>query len=377
MANGFVPALLLTSKQVFGGINPTSKLTPPGFLKMLLANTQPNIVNTGIADGSGHIRDVKIKYRPRVPTGKSVTDDDCTIQARPLYKEATIPALSFRKYGIFLDYATIAKYEQEASQTVRIGKPAPAQGILMEVYNAIIEAANGLLGDVNKDLLQLQAASFGKNVTNGLATAKTINFPLSTATNPLNQGLTMLMSDVMENEVAANNMMIVGAGLINNVYLQHAMNTQNGKDQNYPSVVPPFYYDPYATAAFGANHFGVFEKNAVQLVNVNKFDGFVGGDKMSSFLFTMQLPLIDSLGGTELRGFKFDVQLRHIDCPTAVQIGGEVDGGGDPVLTSVDRGWVVDVMCNYTLFNIASDAYEATDRLTGNNGTLRYTATNA
>lgn len=369
MTNGFLPGLLLTSKQVFQGANPSEKLTPPGYLKYLLSNGVPNIISSGIADGSGHIRDVKIKYRPRVPIGLSATADDCTIQASPVYKEMSIPALSFRKYGIFLSYDTIARYEQEASQTVRLGRPAPPQGILMEVYNAIIEAANGLLGDIDGDLLTLQAAAFGKNQTTGAVTAKTINFPLSTATNPLTQGLTMLATDVMQNEIKPLNYTIVGDGLINAAYIQMAYNTQNTTQQNYPTSIPKFFWDPYATAKFGANQFGVFEKNAVQLVNVNKFDGFVGGDKMSTFLFTLQLPLIDSLGGTELQGFKFDAQLRHIDCPSEVEIGG--------VATTVDRGWVLDLMANYTQVNIASDAYEATDRLTGVNGTLRYTATNA
>jgi hypothetical protein len=369
MSLGFLPYLLLHQKQVYNGTAPSTKLTPPGYLKMLLANSTPNIVSSNIADGSGHIRDVKIKYRQRVPTGQSATSDDCSIQAKPVYAEATIPSLSFRKYGIFLDYATIAKYEKEASATVAVGQPAPPNGILMEIYSALIEAANGLLGDVNGDLLTAQASAFGKNVTNGLNTAKTVNFPLSTTSNPLNAGLTLLMSDVMENEIRQNNIIIVGSGLINNVYLQQALKTNNTADANYPVSVPPFYWDPAVTSKFGTNHFGVFEKNAVQLVNINKFDGFIGGDKMSTFLFTLQLPLIDSLGGTELQSFKFDAQLRHIDCPSEVEIGGQT--------TTVDRGWVLDLMCNYAQFNIASDAYATSDRLTGNNGTLRYVATNS
>lgn len=368
MANGFLRALLLTQQQVYNGIAPAAKITPYGYLKMLIANTTPNIVSSTIDDGSGHIRDVVIKYRPRIAPGNSGTEDDCSIQASPVYKEQTIPALSFRKYGIFLSYETIAQYEKEASTSIAIGKPAPPGGILNEIYKAIIEAANGLLGDIDGDLLTAQAAAFGKNVTTGLATAKTINFPLSTASNPLTQGLTMLMSDVMQNEIKPMNFTIVGDGLINNAYIQMQMNTQNTKDANWPSMVPPFYWDPYATAKFGSNEFGVFEKNAVQLINVNKFDGFVGGDKMSTFLFTLTLPIVDSIGGTELQGFKFDAQLRHIDCPQDVEIGG--------VVTSVGRGWVLDLMANYAQFNIPSDAYDAADRLTGNNGTLLYTATN-
>lgn len=368
MANGFLPYLLLTQKQVFGGATPSQKITPLGFLAMLLGNTMPNIVSSTIDDGSGHVRDVKIKYRPRSIAGLSITTDDCTVQSKPMYQEQTIPALSFRKHGIFLDYDTIAKYEKEASETIALGKPALPKGIVMEIYNSLIEAANGLLQDVNGDLLTAQAARFGKNVTTGLNTAKTVNFPLSTASNPLTQGLTMLTQDVMQNEIKMGNFFLVGDGLINGVYVQQAYNTQNTKDQNYPALFPKYYWDPMATSKLGANQFGVFEKNAVQLINVNKFNGFIGGDKLSTFLTTIELPLADSLGGTELQSFKFDLQIRHIDCPQEIEIGG--------VTTMVPRGWVVDLMANYGLFGIPSDAYLAGDRLTGNNGTLRYTATN-
>ncbi|HRH60145.1 MAG TPA: hypothetical protein PL045_06215 [Chitinophagaceae bacterium] len=369
MANGFVPYLLMNQMQVFKGASPSQKITPPGYLKMLLANTKPNIVDSNVADGSGHLRDIKIKYRPRVPKGVSSTTDDCSVQAQPVYLEATVPSVNFRKYGFIIADATIAAYEKEASTSLAIGKPAPPNGIIMELYKHMLEAANGLLGDVNDDLLTAQAAAFGKNVTTGLATTKTINFPLATTSNPLTQGLTMLMNDVMENEIRADNFIIVGSGLINAVYLQQSLNTSNTKDANYPGIVPPYYWDPATASKFGSNQFGVFEKNAVQLININKFAGFIGGDKFSTFLFTLSLPLVDSLGGTELQSFTFDVQLKYQDCPE------EIDIAGTP--TSVGRGWRLDLMCNYNQFNLPSDAYDSADRLTGNNGTLRYTATNS
>lgn len=369
MANGFVRGLLLTQQQVYNGTAPSQKITPPGYLEMLLAN-DPSIVSATIDDGSGAIREVSIKYRPRLPLGQSGTTDDCSIQATPAYKEQDVPALSFRHLARFFDYNTLAKYEKEALTSINIGKPPVPGGIIMEVWNTILETANGLLGDVDTDLLTQQAAAFGTNQTTGATTAKTINFPLSTATNPLTEGMTMLIDDVMNNEIKPANIRIVGSGLINNAFIQASMNTSNTKDANWPTMIPKYYWDPYTAAKFGSNQFGVFEKNAVQFVNINKFNGFVGGDKMSTFLFTLTFPMgvTDSLGNS-LAGIKLDVQLRHNDCPTETEING--------VLTSVGRGWVVDLMMNYTQFNIPADAYDSTDRLTGNNGTLRYTATNA
>lgn len=369
MAQGFLPGLLLSAKQVFAGIYPGEKITPLGYLEMLLANGQPNIVSSTV-DNQGHTRSVTIKYRTRGVAGKSTTVDDCSIQGTNPWKEFTPPNLLFRKRGIFMEYDEIRKYEAEASTSVRVGNPPPPSGIMAEMWGRIIENANGLMQDINSDLLSIQAANFGTNVTSGNANAKTINFPLDTNNNPLTQGLTMLFQDIMENEVQPNNVMIVGAGLINSAAIQMNLNTQNSKQQNYPSnnIIPPMFWDWNTAGKWGANQFGVFERKAVQLININKWGGNFGGDKMSTWLGTIQLPLVDSLGGS-LSAFKFDFQLRHIDCPQEV----EVDG----ILQSVGRGWVFDLMANYNQFNLPQDSYEASDRLVGNNGTYRYVATNA
>ncbi|GEO08771.1 hypothetical protein [Segetibacter aerophilus] len=374
MANGFVPGLLLASKQVYtGAVDPSTKITPLGYLRMLLrrgmiTNGNPNLVSASI-ENQGHIRNVTIKYKQRSTAGKSVTTDDCSIQATPGYLEATIPSLLFRKNGTFISYDEIRKYENEASQTVMVGRPAPPMGIMRELWDRVIDKGQGLLQDVDNDLLTAQAAAFGKNVTTGLNTAKTVNFPLSTASNPLAQGMTMLMTDIMDNEIPPTDVDIVGSGLINNVYMQMNLNTQNTKDQNYPNMFPNLYWDWNTTSKWGANQFAVFQRDAVQFININKWGGNFGGDKLSSWLFTLNLPLADSSNNNELSSFKFDAQLRHIDCPQEVEI--------DGVPTQVDRGWVLDLMANYNQFNIPTDAYNAADRLTGNNGTLRYTATNA
>lgn len=369
VATGLVPVLWRTQAQVFDGAAPSEKITPPGYLQLLLSNGQPSRVSADIDNGTGHIRSVKVKYKRRPIAGTTATVDDCSIQAIDPTYEQTLPALSFRKKGHFISYDTLRNMEEEATRTVMVGRPAPPMGILMEQYNELIRAGAALCVDINADLLTLQAANFGKNVTTGLNTAKTLNFPLSTATNPLTQGMTLLEADVMENEVQPGNIKIAGSGLINNVYVQNRFNTQNTRDQNYPNNFPQFFWDPAATSKWGANHFGVFENQAVQFININKFNGFVGGDKLSTWLFTLTLPLVDSFGGTQLQGIKFDAQLRHIDCPQTLEIAGED--------TAVGRGWVIDLMCNYTQFNLPTDAYETTDRLTGNNGTYRYVATNA
>lgn len=369
MASGFLPYILLQSKDIFQNNTPSKKLTPVGFLQMLLGQDRPSLVEQNIANGSGHLRDVKFKYRNRISAGKSVDTDDCDINAIPSYLEATIPGFLFRKYSIFLADADIAKYEKEASNLVSAGQPASQ--FPQDIWDAVIEAANGLFADINSDLLTAQGAAFGKNITTGAAAAKTINFLLNGTENDLSAGITMLMDDLMNNEIRLNDCMIVGSGLINKYYLQQKAKGVDyaGLDTSRLGPMPMFHFDPGAASAWGANQFGVFERNSVQLINVNKFNGFRAGDRLKSIFGTITLPVIDSLGGGGLQSFKFDYQLTYNDCPGSQVINGEN--------TDIDRGWILTLMCNYNLFNIPNDAYAADDVLTGNNGTLLYEATNA
>jgi hypothetical protein len=366
--NGFLPALLLTEAQVYQGtVNPSTKITPLGYLKMLLDNGIAEVVNNSV-DNGGHTRTVTVKYIPRGVAGKSTTQDDCTIQATPDYMEFTVPSLNFRKNGTFIADDKIRLYETEASRSVLIGKPVPPNGIFAEFYNTLIRKANGLLQDVDKDLLLQQAASFGVNATTGLATSKTINFPLNTTNNPLDQGMTKLETDIQENEIIPENSVIVGSGYINGVYRQIQRNTQNTNRQNYPINAPDYHWDSLTNSAWGANQFGIFEKGAVKFINVPQFSGNFGGDRLSSWTFTLQLPLIDS-DGNSLSSLEFDAQLWYNKCPADLEI--------DNVTQRVGRGWVLDLMIRYAQFNIPGDAYDPADRMYGGNGTLRYVGTNS
>lgn len=364
MSNGFMPYLLKQSTEVFKTAAPVRKITPPGWLKSMLI--QPKAaVSSFIDDGSGYIRDVKIKYRTRVPEGSTSDSDDCAVDAKPVYLEATVDISLFRKYSIFLNDDDIAKYEADALATIMQGKPS--SGFMKEMWDAIIEAANGLFADVNGDLISKQATSFGKNQTTGLTTAKSINFPLDMTTNPLDQGMTLLMDDIMNNEFNYNNAYIVGSGFINQAMLQVANRAASSNLANYPNM-PKFFFDPAASSGWGTNEFAVVDPGAVQLINVCRFRGSKGGDKLTTILGTITLPVVDALGDS-LGSYEFDYQLKYNDCPGTVSI------GGTP--TSVGRGWILTLMTTFDQFNVPNNAYDASDRLTGNNGTLRYVATNA
>jgi len=370
MSLGILPYLLYQSKQVFENAYPGEKITAPGFLNSLLRSDRPTVVESGIADGSGHVRTARIKYRTRMPKGVSRTTDDCTINRIPAYSEAAIPTTSFRAIGLHLPDALIAQFEKESSNIAPLNtNPVlPGGGAMMEIYNMIMETANGLFGDINDDLLAL--LSFGTNAVSGSSSARTINFTLSNSNNYLDSGMGKLIQDTFVNQVNIQDCYLVGNGLINQYYIQQPAKSADFAGLNTSQLaLPKLYYDQNTYSAWGSNHFGLFEKNAVQLVNINRFAGFRGGDKLTTQLGTMTLPVKDVLGNGELSNFKFDYQLSYVSCPTEVNVNG--------VTTSIDRGWVLQLMSSYTLFQVPSDAYDSTDPLTGVNGAYHYLATNS
>lgn len=366
---GVAQSILMQSKQVFAGAAPSKKVRTPGYLKMLIDNELPNIISSTVDNGTGHIKDVKIRYKPRLKTGMTSTTDDCSIQGNPSYLEATIPALSFRKYSLFLDDTVVNTYTEDASSTIMVGKPQTE--LMAEMWDNILDAANGLFGDINLDLLADQVAAFGVNAVTGTNAAVTLNFPLSTATANLTEGMPKLLNDSLMNETNVADMVLVGSGLISAYYMKNDANAligSNGYDPN-KLVLPGLYHDLYTGSAWGANQFGAFQKGSVRLINVNRFSGKFGGDKLTTILGTINLPVLDSLNGNQLRSFKFDFQLRYNPCPGDIEINGNT--------VSVGRGYILDLMANYAQMNIPGDAYMVGDPLYGNNGTYRYVATNA
>lgn len=363
---GFVPYLLAHASQIFANQTPSNKLTPPGFLQMLLANrpTGMQIVNNSTMDGNGHIRGLKVKYRPRGLSSDVKTTDDCNVDVVPEYLEADIPSTMFRKIGIKIDDEVIRKYEAEASRTVAVG--APASPIMAELYNAILEQMNGFVGSINTALLTTQAAAFGKNAVTGSNATTTINF---SNTNQINytDGIVKLISDTQENEFYGK-INICGNGIISAFDIarqfQKAAN-QAGYDPS--SFNLKIWNDVFSKTAWGANQFGVFAENALGLIEVDRYVGSFAGYMGGSYFFTMPIPLAVSGVADELGSMNIDCQLKYVDCPSEVS-----DGAGGT--KTINRGWVLYVSKSFGLFNMPSDMFAATDRLTGNNGTLRYTA---
>lgn len=373
MGKGLARALLMSSMEVFKGAAGIQKIDTPGYLQYLLANNKPNIISNGKDDGSGYIRDIKIRYRNRGITGQSTTEDDCSIQVRPAYLETDVPTTSWRALGLAFEDDLIAKFEQDALAAVSAGTPTFTP-LMKDIMEAIIEQANGIFGDINNDLLAVQIANFGVNAVTGNNNSRTVNFALNATNNDLAAGMTMVMSDAMENRINMNNLIAVGSGLVNNYFLQQRAKShaQNGVDTSRLAL-PEFYFDHYAQAAWGSNKFGLFEKNAVQFVNLCRFRGIKAGPKGGDWFMTMRLPITDSLGQASMSAYEFDVQLTYRTCPGELQIGA-VGEENPPV--QLGRGWNIIISSSYQVVHQPADSYAAADPLYGVNGTFLYEATN-
>lgn len=377
MANGFAPYLLLQIAAAFGGKIPARKITPPGYTQMLLGQGTPNVISASKSDASGHVRDVKYWYRKPGKKGASATTDNCNVDVRPSRFEGTIPSTLFRKRTFLFEDDVIAQYETEASKVVKpaingTGKVMELnnfQGIFLEIYDTIIEECRGLMADINSDLLTQQVAAFGVNAVTGTNAVTSINFPMGPV-NPLNQGMTKILGDARKNEFDITQASLVGSGMLDYYMIQHLTGAkgtdQSGINTNLLNIAKNYYYDPEAAAIWGDDQFGIFDMNAVQLLQVDRFVGMKAGERPGALFFNAPLPLVDSLGN--VISMNFDWQIEYSSCPQTINIAG--------VPTAVGRGWIVTLSKSFSQVNLPNNLYQVGDVLAGNNGTLRYEASN-
>lgn len=372
MGKGLAQKIILSAAQVFGGAYPGTKITPAGWMQYLLNNGTPKVISDTIDDKSGYKRDVVVRLMQRSIKGKSITEDNCSVQTRGAYTDVNIGPPMFRALGIVFDDDEIASFERDAAASIMVGKPMT--GMVQEMWDILMNQANGLIGDINDDLLGFQVLNYGVNKTTNSNAAKTINFELDGTINNLNSGMTQVMADAYENEMRLQGSAIVGSGLILNYMLQQQAKglNLNGVDTS-KLFIPNLYFDPAAAQKWGENQFGLFEKDAVQFVNINRFRGHRAGTKGGDYFFTLRLPVTDSMGKASFQGFEFDAQMTYRTCPSEVQIG---PASEDNPPVRLERGWNLILQATYGQVNIPSNAYQVGDRLYGNNGTYRFVATN-
>jgi hypothetical protein len=370
MALGYCPALLQHMKFVTRENAPENKITPSGFLKMMLekgAQATPIGDPFNLANVNGHIKDLRLKYYTRTVPAQMKTSDSCDIDLIQAYDEITIDSTSIVKFGLHFDDVTIAKYCDEASRTVAVGK-APSE-FMQEHLAGLMAALPGFVSRIDQVLLA--GITWGNNVVTGTNTATTVNFNNDSATNLFSEGWTKVMSDYRANE-GQGRPQVVGSGLVDSAFIQAQnpnMTLYSPLNNNAAAGNMDYYYDLNAASSWGGNQFGVFMPGTFGLVQMDEYVGYRAGRKGTSDFFNMPVP-VEMAGSEGLLGMlNIDFQMKYIDCPTTTTVGYEE--------VTLNRGYSLIMKKSFAPWQIPNDAFQAADRLTGNNGSLRYTATNA
>lgn len=362
---GFADSLTKHIAKVTAENTPDFKLNWQGGLNLLKSNKNAQVVRLNDEQSAGHRRNVIIKARQRWNISHTDTTASCDNVNVPAYYERTVPLTGFRQLALYIDDETIARYPAEASVNAGVGTPSTP--LMNEFLLMIKEGADALLSGVNQDVMTLMAGAIGVNVRTGNNAAATVNLPLNTGNNSLNQGLTQVLTDYQLNESVGTPMM-VGTGLIHNFMLQQAAKGLDQSGINTPILANSikFFQDPFIATALGANEAIVYEPESVQLVEYMRYKGFKAGDKQTSFYFTFMLPMQVA---EQVKMIEFDAQLKYHDCPTTL-----TDAYYGTSVT-VDKGWALIISKDFGLFTI-DQAYRGTDRLSGNRGSYRYAFTN-
>lgn len=366
LGQGFAPYLLEHIKTVAGDATPQYKLEVPGYLNLLQSQSKPTILR--LDTQAGHKKTAQVRFKQRWGKEHTDTSKSCDQTNVGTRLETPVELSSTRQFAIHIEDEDIAKYEEAASRSIAVGRPAT--GIMNELLEEIIIASSAILDGVNDDLATTAVSEIGNNRRTGNSNASTINIALDGTQNPLNDGLTQILADY-KNNGGRGMPQVWGSGLMYNFMLQQASKSadQAGYDTTVMARGLKFYHDLSAPTILGTNEVVVYEPNAVQIVEYLEYTGFKAGQKPgASFFGVITLPMVSN---GEVLPVDFDFQLKYNDCQTTL-----TDAYYGTELT-LEKGFNLIISKQCGLFTIPDNAYRATDVLNGNRGSLRYTITNS
>jgi hypothetical protein len=368
MALGFCPALLRHIEDIADGNAPGRKMHVAGFMAALFCCQNSSVSPINDEFDGAHVRPLTVAYRQR-PTSAHVQDEDnCEINRIPAYAEWTLPAMGFKSTSFYLPDSTVQQYCVDASVQRPVGQP-PTR-VMEEIYGIILEHANLLMSEINKDLVLDMATQFGENVTTGSATGKVININRDGDQFILDNGIVDIMRDLQENEICGEPC-IVGGGLWASYSIAQAAACCNAAGLNVGQLsMPKYFFDKNPQTYWGDNTVALLAPGSVKFIGRNAYSGSFAGEKGGSFFTTLPFPVAEFGCNMDecLRDLVFDLQLRYIDCPETIEV------NGTPTL--VNRGWQGILSKRYALWVQPTNAYATGDELEGTNGTLKYFITN-
>lgn len=370
ITQGLAPKVQQHLKTLIGANDPSTKITPAGFLKLVVDKSPslqiPEHEKIKLNNSQGHVKNIELWNYSRFNPSQVATSITCDEGTVPTRKSFFLEAAEKVALTVNLPDNFLEQYMEDATRLVQYGgAPTP---LMQEFVQILLSMANGLVGKIDQTLLS--KVVFGTNVTTGVNTAKTININKNATVFDLQEGLATIIADARENEIVGN-VNIVGGGLLNQYEARKAIASASQNGQNIAALGGyNFYYDPLAGNAFGgANNIGVFADGTIGFIDLNKLVGFKQRNLGTYQAFQIQLP-IESASGV-ISTIWFDVTLRFKDCPETI-----LDSCDGYTERDMDAGWRMTVSKTYGLFQQPANQYCTGDRLAGNNGALLYALTN-
>lgn len=348
---GVANAILKNISAIAGLNDPQLKVSPVGFLLMLLENNAMVNVNNLPELQAGKDVEIDVRYMQRGIESEVSSVDNCETDVTPSWKSTKIGRPYYNKITIFISDEDMASYSLAADNPASLGGKAPA--ISRALYETVMTHVGALLQKIDSTLVTAQASKWGVNAATGASTAQAISL---TENISMNDGIVKLILDSETNEIN-DQILVCGNGAVRAFDIYNSLKT--GTDKNgFGSLNLRAYSDPKTVAGWGANHFGVFAKGTIGFVDVCKFRTNAG-ERGSSHFFTIPMPVL--LNG-QIIPIEFDCQLKYSDCP--------VYGSDNQKIA--DRGWMLTISKTYGLFNLPSDAFKTGDPLAGVNGSFHY-----
>lgn len=358
-------------------INPQNyagnKVTNNGFTNMLLATQeQPNLLGEAYTDG--HRREQRIKYKVPVTEKQVQTAAGCGVDVVPAYKETTTSINNYVQVSLHVTDDIIRQYCKDASDMAAMPS-APPTRVMNELYDSMLHAMRGLYAKMERTLTAKMALNFGKNAVTGSNASRNVNFNLNGTTQNFQEGLTRILTDVAINEICGTPA-VVGNGNIHGFAMNYMANAyglnQYGLDQNRlaDALGFNFYHSQMTASTWGDNQFGLFSPGSAHLIQNVRYVGSFANDFGVEKNFTIIDPRVQCWTPSGLQSMQWDVKMIRNGCD-------EAKTGGYLGNATYGEGWQMIISKYYDLFVVPTDGYDGADVLAGNNGTLRYTATNA
>lgn len=365
MAFGFAPYLLKSISEIALENDPQMVLDPAGGFNLLNTQKAAQVVSLSPAN-NGHRKTVQVKYQQRATPQQIAETISCDNVIVPMYNEASVTIDMVNQLGIYIPDETIAKYMDDASASVAVGQPSTP--FMREFLFSVMTSTNALIQALDVKILTKLASNVGVNVVSGNNTATSINLPLNTTVNPLGNGITKVLTDYQKNGFKGRPQ-VVGAGLFWDYLTQQPAKGLDyaGVDTRIQAARFDFFPDLNVDTIFAPNQVLVVAPNSIQRVDYITNRGFRAGLKGTSYFFTIDLPMQI---GSDIIPITFDAQLKYIDCATEL-----IEAYTGDTITA-DRGWALFINKQMGLFQVPNDAYQASDRLSGVNGSLLYEFTN-